>query len=338
MMATQARSLRLGIEGSLGRKQSYVLEGDFADNDVLIKSAYLAWTTGFFGHQAEFALGNRLNDRGIDGSSGTISAPFIERNVVAQGIIPVRGFFGLGAAARIYGDSWHLGLQVSGDDINNPGTESDNFTIGARTHWNPLRTERGVAHVGAWGFHEVLSENVARPTRAIAIGGFYNDQLRIAPGTLPAPESGDGYGFELGYFYSSAWAYAEYGERRIETESGARTEQNAWAIASGWFLTGDTPPYLDRGGIWSRPRVRHPITAGGIGAFELAARFESLDYSDNPTAGKGDALTLGLNWYPNDFTRFQLNFIDWTINNPNASGQRIADDGRTIVGRAQIAF
>lgn len=336
--ATQARSLRLGFEGSIGKHLSYVLEGDFADNAVAIKSAYLAWTTAFLGQQAEFALGNRLNDRGLDGSSGTISVPFLERNVVAQAIIPARGFFGLGAAARVYGDGWHVGVQVSADDVTNPGTASDSMTIAGRTHWNPVKTKEWLLHVGAWGFYENLAADVTRPTRAIAVGGFFNDTLRVLPGNLPNPESGYGYGFELGAFHRSLWAYGEYGARTIDTRTGPGTRQDAWAVAGGWFLTGESPPYLARGGVWSRPKVRHAFVDGGPGAIEMAARYEALDYSDNPTAGRGTALTLGANWYLNNFVRLQLNAIDWTARNPNATGVANDDHGQTLVGRAQIAF
>jgi len=337
MTATTARSLRLGFEGSIGPHLSYLLEGDFADNDVAIKSAYLAWTTRFMGQQAEFALGNRLNDRGLDGSSGTISVPFLERNFVGAGIIPVRGFFGLGAAARIYGDGWHVGVQVSGDDINNPGTQGDGLTIGARAHWNPVKTADWLVHLGLWGFHEDIAADATRPTRSIAVGGFFNDNLRILPGSFADARSGDGYGVELGTFHKSLWAYGEYGARRIENRAGASTDQSAWAVQAGWFLTGETPPYLTRGGVWSRPKVLRPFTSGGSGAIELATRYEELDYSDNPTAGRGTALTLGVNWYLNNFVRLQLNAIDWTVANPTQRGGA-TDHGQTLIGRAQVAF
>ena len=60
--------------------------------------------------------------------------------------------------------------------------------------------------------------------------------------------------------------------------------------------------------------------SGGSGAIELATRYEELDYSDNPTAGRGTALTLGVNWYLNNFVRLQLNAIDWTVANPTQRG------------------
>jgi phosphate-selective porin OprO/OprP len=337
MTATQARSLRLGMEGSVGRHLSYVLEGDFADNAVAIKSAYLAWTTRMLGQQAEFALGNRLNDRGLDGSSGTISVPFIERNMVAQGIIPVRGFFGLGAAARVYGKNWHIGVQASGDDISNAGTASDSFTVAARAHWNPVKTDNLLIHLGGWVFHERIANDVTRPTRSIAVGGFFNDNLRVAPGTFPDADEGTGYGAEAGVFHRALWAYGEYGRRSLTSRTVEATEQSAWAVAAGWFLTGETTPYLARGGVWSRPNVIDPFTAGGRGAIELAARYEAIDYSDNPTAGRGTAATLGVNWYLNNFMRFQLNAIKWSVRNPGAVVLG-TDRGTTVVGRAQLSF
>ncbi|WP_343525271.1 porin [Sphingomonas sp.] len=337
MTATQARSLRLGFEGGIGKHLSYLLEGDFADNEVAIKSAYIAWTTAFMGQQAEFALGNRLNDRGLDGSSGTISVPFVERNFVGQGIIPVRGFFGLGAAARVYGDGWHVGVQVSGDDISNPGNESDGLTIGARAHWNPIRTADWLVHLGLWGFHERIAADAARPSRSIAVGGFFNDNLRILPGTFTGARSGNALGYELGLFRRALWAYGEYGGRRLENIAGTRIDQSAWAVSAGWFLTGENSPYLSRGGVWSRPKVLRPVTSGGRGAIELATRYEELDYSDNATGGRGTALTLGVNWYLNNFVRLQLNAIDWTIANPTQRSGA-TDHGQTLIGRAQIAF
>ncbi|MDG6745888.1 porin, partial [Staphylococcus aureus] len=188
-----------------------------------------------------------------------------------------------------------------------------------------------------WGFNESIAADASRPTRSIAVGGFFNDNLRIAAGSFPNAASGDGYGFELGTLHKQFWAYAEYGARTLRNVAGASTKQTAWAVQGGWFLTGETPPYLTRGGVWSRPRVLRPFTSGGSGAVELATRYEELDYSDNPTAGRGTALTLGVNWYLNNFVRLQLNAIDWSVANPVA-GRPVPDHGQTLLGRAQIAF
>ena len=85
-------------------------------------------------------------------------------------------------------------------------------------------------------------------------------------------------------------------------------------------------------GIWGRTKVLHPISKGGSGAFQLAARFEYVDLDDDslingPTnnfttgasslaslaarlgrGGKQTSYMLGLNWYPMDYMRFMVNY------------------------------
>ena len=46
----------------------------------------------------------------------------------------------------------------------------------------------------------------------------------------------------------------------------------------------------------------------------------------------------GMNWYPDNFLRLQLNAIDWTIVSPDAKGVIVTDHGQSVEGRAQIAF
>jgi phosphate-selective porin OprO and OprP len=84
--------------------------------------------------------------------------------------------------------------------------------------------------------------------------------------------------------------------------------------------------------VWSRPKVKNPITKGGMGAFQIAARFDYLDLDDdalkngvtnnfatgttslaalNSRLGRGGTQTsylLGINWYPVDYLRFMLNY------------------------------
>lgn len=239
--------MRIGFEGAIGKHLSYLLEGILPTMIRPSNRPMSPWTTRFMGQQAEFALGNRLNDRGLDGSSGTISVPFMERNFVGQGIIPVRGFFGLGAAARVYGDGWHVGVQVSGDDISNPGTQSDGLTIAARAHWNPVKTADWLVHLGVWGFNESIAADASRPTRSIAVGGFFNDNLRIAAGSFPNAASGDGYGFELGTLHKQFWAYAEYGARTLRNVAGASTKQTALGGAGRLVPDRRNPALSDAG-------------------------------------------------------------------------------------------
>ncbi|MGE8275352.1 MAG: porin, partial [Stenotrophomonas sp.] len=63
---TEIRSVRLGAEGRYGIL-GWAVEGDFADNAVAWKSVYATLDHTLFGLPADLTVGNRLNDRGIDG-------------------------------------------------------------------------------------------------------------------------------------------------------------------------------------------------------------------------------------------------------------------------------
>lgn len=184
---TEVRSVRLGAEGRYGTL-GWVVEGDFADNAVAWKSVYATLDHTLFGLPADLTLGNRLNDRGIDGSSSTSNTPFQERNVVGTLMLPQRGLFGVGLTERVYGKGWHASLSVAGNDLNNAGTDNDSQTWATRVHWNPLGTAGATLHLGAWAFHEKIPAGASGVVRSSAIAGHFNDLVRITPGTLLGAE------------------------------------------------------------------------------------------------------------------------------------------------------
>jgi len=89
----------------------------------------------------------------------------------------------------------------------------------------------------------------------------------------------------------------------------------AWSLSSGYFITGELPPYNARLGTFAQPKVRNPVLRGGPGAVEVLARYENIDYSGVPTAGDGWAATGGVNWYLDNVIRLQFNVIHWSATN-----------------------
>lgn len=339
LSGTEVRSLRLGAEGAYGRI-GWNLEGDFADNGVSWKSAYASFAHALFGRKSELTVGNRLNDRGIDGSSSTSNTPFQERNVVGTLVLPQRGLFGVGLTERVFGRSWHASLSVAGNDLDNAGDGNDSLTWAARAHWNPLKRERAVVHLGAWAFYEDIGAGSAGVVRASAIGGHFNDEVKLAPGSVVGAESGRGHGLELATVAGSFWGSGEWGRRRIEglDRRGAYTAgYDAYAVSAGWFLGGGAPAYVADTGTWGRVKVERPVTAGGRGAWELKARYENADFRDLPGGAAGHAWTFGANWYLNDYSRVMLDLVRWQTD--NRSGKYLAaDQGYTLNTRLQLVF
>ncbi|WP_076070898.1 OprO/OprP family phosphate-selective porin [Sphingomonas montana] len=332
---TSLSSARLGFEGAVG-DMSWALEGDFARNRVVWKSAFVTFRHPLFGLDAETSLGNRFNDRTMDGSAGVGAAQFRNFNVVAGAILPQRGYWGVGVQERVFGSNWHASLQATGEDPNNIGDNNDGFTVLSRVHWNPVKSKTATLHLGAWGFREGLPAGATGVVRNTALAGDFNTLVRLLPGTPGSVRSDVGYGVELAFVSGRFWTQNEWGRRVLYRDAG-NLHHSAYSIDAGLFLFGGRPPYDARRGVWGRTIVDRPVTEGGPGVLSIQARYENVDYSDLPLGGQGRSLTLGTNWYLNGITRIMLDLTQWELDN-RAGTNPGKDDGQTVNARFQLQF
>lgn len=341
---TEFRRLRLGVKGQLMDPIFYILQLDFTDSDVSVLSAYIGTDFELGENSIDLALGNKFNDRSLSGSTSSKWIWFLERNVVANNVIPENGYFLSGASAAVYGDGpWHASLQVAKGSLSDDNTESDNTTVLSRAHYNPLLTDNAMVHLGAWGFYEDF-ERAQQPTisQRARVTAHFNDNVRVESDTIDRPKTSTGYGFELAGSVGPFATAAEYGRRDIDTRPDSATgdtDYDAYAVQAGYFLTGEKHGYSGKSGVWTRPDIANPVTQGGWGAWEVLARYEALDYDNRPLlrGGTGHDTTVGLNWWVNAYTRFMFNWTHWDTNN-RVGEFTGADDGDTFAARAQVVF
>lgn len=336
---TGARALRMGIEGSAGKNIYYQFEADFATNAVDLVGAFLSWRSGIAGTGLEYdvRVGHLFNDRSFDGGTRSDMTSFLDRNTVAASIIPQRAFYGLGIQPRLFGPDWHASVTVTGDRADGSQSADDSRTILLRGHWNPIKQDHMLVHLGAWGFHEKLSRAAGTATRNAAIGGRFNEALRISTGPVLGATDGIGYGLELGGYAGPLWVMGEWGQRRVHLMDAADFETSAWSVSAGYFLSGEHLPYLARTGNLTSLKVLHPVVEGGSGAIELTARYESLAFRNIPQSSRGNAATLGVNWYLTRLVRLMFNAIHWETDNI-ASPFPGHDNGDTITARVSVSF
>jgi phosphate-selective porin OprO/OprP len=96
------------------------------------------------------------------------------------------------------------------------------------------------------------------------------------------------------------------------------------------IMTGEHRRYQPESGSYSNPIPTHPFAPWddlwGIGAFELAARYSTINLNDRFTpgaapkagvnsvgGGQQTVYAAGLNWYPNANIRFMLDFLHGKI-------------------------
>ncbi len=111
---------------------------------------------------------------------------------------------------------------------------------------------------------------------------------------------------------------------------------------AGYFLTGEHRPYNRKQGAIDRIQVLRPLGRAhtedcdwGWGGWEVAGRYSYLDLNSHGVAGgRLSDMTLGLNWYLNNYSKVQFNYIRTFLDNPT-HGKSTAD----IFGlRAQVDF
>ena len=117
-----------------------------------------------------------------------------------------------------------------------------------------------------------------------------------------------------------------------------------WYLGGTWMLTGEKKE--------ERTEPAKPLFQGGIGAVELAARYEQHRFASDTDAGtpqrnprasnvarNSDRMwTFGVNWYLNVWGRIQANYIHETIEDPFRSPIESRTRFRTFVTRLQFVM
>jgi phosphate-selective porin len=116
-------------------------------------------------------------------------------------------------------------------------------------------------------------------------------------------------------------------------------------IGGTWLLTGEKK-------IFNRPNkplamlLNPAANLTGLGSWELAARYETYSLDDEGGSGKPgalkrnsfDAARLGLNWYPNPWLRFSLEYIYGIYDDAKRSPRPGHHAVNSILSRIQLEF
>jgi len=339
------RRIRLNAHGKIAGWLSYKSELDFAGNSVHIHDMYVAAQKQFALGTGVVHIGSTFADSGLDGRTSSKWIWFVERNTVAKAIDFQPGAYNIGLSTAFYGKHHdHISFAVSDGSAGATAAHtSSNVVLRSRAHWDPIDIRnallpgRTILHVGANGYYENYNKNHQFSDNTI-IADHYNGNLRVSGPTLNA-KSSTAYGFELAGLTGPFAADAEYGRLNVNARKGSNTHIDAYSAQVGVSLTGEQFGYSTKQGVWTRPDIKNPVTEGGIGDWELMARYQAINahHDQIDGGGTGHGTTVGLSWFPNNYLRVMLDDTVWHTN--NHSGYYIGhDNGNTITARTQIAF
>ena len=381
-----ARRARLGVTGKFGGDWAYTLIYDFGGTTDEgpggggvtsggIQSALITYNGLNKGpYPVAFDIGYMDTPFTLDEATSSNDIMFVERasiQTVASNIFA--NDFRSAVGIRSNNDRYWAGIYGTGPQSGATHGTGEQFGAFGRATYQILQDPEYSLHLGGDVGGLVKPPSVSG-IRTITLSDRPEDRVDPtvilstgALGTAANPVTGAAvYGAELAAGYQNFFLQSEYYHIDVD-RAGLSTNGFDGVYAQGsWTITGEHRNYIPAAGAYSGIIPDHPFRPWtgdyGLGAWELAARYSTINLNDNFTPGvappKGSnavgggnqtVYAIGLNWYPNANMRFMLDYLHGVINKEfsTAAGGGIAGTplGANVGGtmdalvlRSQFAF
>lgn len=306
---------RFRIVGVIDKDWEYHLQYGFVHHGF--EDLYLGYT-GFhynlFGKpvHSEIIGGNQFNAIGFHVSSKYRN--FMEGNNPAEAFRPGRD---MGLSYRAWQKHWNLWASfMEGYGALHAPTLKDggvaSYIGSVRFVLAPINRKRHVLAIyNSVSFQKWNKRSIGPRYRARPGGSRGFDERLIDTGDLNASSS---------FTYTPAVAFEDgrldaVGEYYLVHDKMLNGAPNptftGWNAQVGYFLTDDYRPFSSHSDGFGRVHPRHPLSKGGIGAWQVAARGEQVDLnSKNINGGKMTDVVAALNWWPTGNLRWQLQYVN----------------------------
>jgi phosphate-selective porin OprO/OprP len=280
------------------------------------------------------------------------------------------GDFRANAGVRFFSDRYWAGAYLTGPAANDSHTQTaERFGAFERATVQALQGKQHSLHLGV-GFDQLIQPPNNGNGTPDSLTLSDQPELRIDPtvflntgamGTKAHPTTGGFvYDLETAATYRGLMWQGEYYRYLVNRAGLPNASFSGWYAQIAWTVTGETHGYNEQGGSYFRIIPAHPfdLAANQWGAWEIAARIDNVELnshftpgvalSADPAAVDGGiqrGLTVGLNWYPNDYIRFLLDYIHIDYDKENGVkvtgaplGVPVGMEFDAVALRSQVAF
>ncbi|WP_156841176.1 OprO/OprP family phosphate-selective porin [Novosphingobium aquimarinum] len=324
---SEVRRARIGAEGTIPGGFGYKFEAGLGP-DLAITDAFVTYTdkglTLIVGHQNTF--------QSLEELTSSLHIPFTER----------------AAFTDAFGFERRLGVGVtyaSGPVLLEGGVFTDNYaalpngnlSFDGRAVYAPKLGETQL-HLGASVHRTELESGNSVRYRQRPFEHFTGERF-VDTGSMAA--SGEtGVGLEAAMIAGRLDLSGEAFWQTVSRPGLANPTFFGGYAQIGYFLThGDRRGY--KYGMFDRVRPANPVGAGGIGAVQVAARYDYLDLSDKGiVGGRQQAYQLALAWSQTDYTKLYLSYsrLQYRDAVHPAAGGDTSYGADALVMRAQVDF
>jgi phosphate-selective porin OprO/OprP len=348
------RFRRAGINGEIGEDIEFQIERD-VNRLGRWRDVYVNW--GKF-RQLEVTAGRFKVPFGHEELIGIADVDFAFRSLASTTIPPARDR-GVMLHGRFLQRGFTYQIGVFDDDGDNGRLQEEQFSVTGEvgevgpsvagrvtaTPLRPLAETFGTLRIGA------AYGSVEMPEGLNSLRGetVYGTEEFFEPVYIKGKRSR--MGLEVNYTPGPVGLTAEWMRAREQRRNQGLGDADlsdvlttGWYTSATWLVTGESKEDFNN--------PRRPLFNGGIGAFELAVRYEVLQFESeekvgpafrNPRAehilsNSDRALTLGINWFVNRWVRVTANVIREEFEDAARTPLPGTTEFRSGVARLQLVF
>lgn len=330
---TNFRRVWLGAKGKVRNDWGYSIFVDFAGGNATAQDVFLSYN-GF--KNTTLKVGKHKEPSNLENLTSYLNTVFMERS---EGITPFRALRKTGLSYTTYGDQWGVSAGIFGADIGDTSSDDEGHSFTGRAHVAPLNADGNLAHIGAslrYHMPDAEDDSVryrARPESKI------NDTRIVDTGTISGVKDTMSYGGEALFAHGPFTLQGEYNLTNVSREGNTDLDFRGGYLLASYVLTGESRGYNVAKGVPGRlkPKNDFSLKDGTFGALELAARYTTLDLTDEDIlGGELRSTTFGINWYPTSRTKFSANYV---LANADENAATAPDDDPSVfLLRAQVDF
>jgi phosphate-selective porin OprO/OprP len=362
------RKARPIIEAKVYRDFDFLFLSDFGGSTVQVLDAYANYR---YKPELQLRVGKMKAPVGLELLQGDADFTFNER-ALPTSLVPNRD-----VGAQLHGEVFGGVLNYAGGIFNGVGDNrssgnadfEDDKEFAGRLFLHPFKKTSinalhglGFGVGGSYGSLQSPSVAALPSTTGGLLPGYSTDgqqQFFAYNPTGGALVLASGEHWRIspqGYYYWGPFGlmgeYVISNQKVDRTVGGAATapqrlEHKAWEVTASWVLTGEDASYKS-----VVPHHSFSLANGGWGAWQLVARYASLDiddaafplFSDPATsATQADSCSVGLNWFLNRNVRFVTSFSRTTFKGgggPGTTAPAIVtrQPENVLFTRVQLAF
>ncbi len=329
--SAEFRRLRLTAQGDLPGEFGYKIQVGFEEDQLDVEDAFITYN-GF--DNTVYTLGHHKTFYGIEETGSSNDTTFMERASANSAFFQGRA---IGLSVLTHREDWFFGAGVFNDDAGTASNDDEAFSASARFGGTPYRDGDNLFHLSGFVDYQIPDRaNDSFSYDANAENSFQTtDSVSV---TVSNADDAIVYGIGGAMNWGSVLLQGEYFATKVNTTAGSDPSFDGAYGQISWILTSESRPYDASEGTIGRPKPNNPFNpkSGGWGAFELAARYSTLDLNDGGfTGGQLDTYTIGANWYLNNYLRVSGNYVmaDTDSNAPVPN-----DDPNLFLMRAQTTF